>query len=76
VSIVRQSGRTFKARQSFRRAIFLPYISSCLLSCGRKRAKLPIPSLLPAWRGNLNRVAASASQVGDLLRKDAGLLSN
>ena len=67
---------TFKARQSFRWAIFL---SVTFLACPfvlwaqESQAADPIaPAGLAAE--NLNRVAASASQVGDLLRKDAGLL--
>ena len=67
---------TFKVRQSFRWAIFL---SVTFLACPfvlwaqESQAADPIaPGGLAAE--NLNRVAASASQVGDLLRKDAGLL--
>jgi polysaccharide biosynthesis/export protein len=66
----------FKARRSFRWAIFLsvPFLACPFVMWAQEsQAADPIaPAGLAAE--NLNRVAASASQVGDLLRKDAGLL--
>ncbi len=66
----------FPIRQSFRRVLML---SVTLLACPfvmpAQESQAP-DSVAPSGLAseNLNRVAASATQVGDLLRKDAGLL--
>jgi len=55
---------TFKARQKLPAAIFFPSHSSLSFCPWRKRAKLPIPSLLPLGRGKPESRAASRARLG------------